>query len=96
VTPTISNFAVQKKIHRTDKLKVSGYGATILAAGYLRDQYRGLTIPIKSHEDFIWIANGVPGFGQVTVRLLVKARGNIELIYDSLKGGYYATSADLN
>jgi hypothetical protein len=95
VTPTISNFAVQKKIHRTDKLKVGGGGARILAAGYLRDQYRGLTTPIKSHEDFIWIANGVPGFGQVTVRLLVEGQGNIELIYDSLKGGYYTSSAEL-
>ena len=95
VTPTISNFAVQKKIHRTDKLKVAGNGADILAAGYLRDQYRGLTTPIKAHDDFIWIANGIPGFGQVTLRLLVKGQGNIELIYDSLKGGYYTTTAAL-
>ena len=95
VTPTISNFAVQKKIHRADKLRIEGNGAQILAAGYLRDKHQGLVTPIESHEDFIWIDNGVPGFGQVTLRLLVKGQEDIELIYDSLKGGYYTSSAEL-
>jgi len=46
-------------------------------------------------KNFLWIESGVPSFGKVDYRLLVKGKGNIKLIYDSLKGGYYTKNTNL-
>jgi hypothetical protein len=94
VTPTISSLAVQKKIHRADHVKIDGK-ASLRAAGILTDKYRGTTQKIDTRDDSIWITSGISSFGTLNLRLLVKGKGEIELIYDSLKGGYYTTTASL-
>ncbi len=96
VSPTITYLALQKKLHRLDRLRVEGQSATILAAGLLTDRFRNLTKEIKTHDDFIWLDNGVPGFGRVELRLIVKASGKINLVFDSLKGGYKTQAVSLN
>ncbi|MCK4495681.1 MAG: hypothetical protein KAU91_04980 [Candidatus Aminicenantes bacterium] len=93
VTPTISAQAIQKKLHRVDRLKIEGKNIKLLAAGYLTDRFRGTTRKIKTNKDFIWVESGVPSFGRLDFRLLVKGNGSIKLIYDSLKGGYYTKEA---
>jgi len=95
VTPTISNQAVQKKLHRADRFKVEGKNIKLVAAGRLTDRFRGLTQKVKTRENFIWVESGVPSFGKVNYRLLVKGKGDVKLIYDSLKGGYYTKTAAL-
>ncbi len=94
VTPTISSLAVQKKIHRADRFKIDGT-ASLRAAGFLTDKYREITQKIDTKEDSLWIQNGVPSFGTINLRLLVKGKGEIELIYDSLKGGTYTNTVTL-
>lgn len=94
VTPTISTLALQKKIHRSDKFKIEG-NARLIAAGFLRDKYRDISQKIKTADNSMWIETGVPSFGKIFLRLLVRGKGNIQMIYDSLKGGYYTTSAAL-
>jgi len=95
VTPTISDIAIQKKLHRSDRLKIEGVNVKLLAAGRVIDRFRGITQKIKTYKNSFWIKSGVPSFGRVDYRLLVKGKGNIKLIYDSLKGGYYTTAATL-
>jgi hypothetical protein len=95
VTPTISALAVQKKLHRTDKLKIEGKNTKLLAAGVLVDEFQGTTTKLKPYKNFVWIARGIPGFGKITYRLLVKGSGDINLVYDSLKGGYYTKAVTL-
>ena len=95
VTPTISAQAIQKKLHRTDRLKVEGKNIKLLAAGRLTDNFRGITQKVKICENFIWIERGVPSFGSINYRFLVKGKGSIRLIYDSLKGGYYTKTTTL-
>ncbi len=95
VTPTISAQAVQKKLHRADRLKVEGQNIKLVAAGRLFDKYRGITSKVKTRDNYIWIESGVPSFGRVEYRFLVEGKGNIKLIYDSLKGGYYTKSVTL-
>jgi hypothetical protein len=95
VTPTISAQAVQKKLHRADRLKVEGQSIKLVAAGRLFDKYRGITNKVKTRENYIWVESGVPSFGRVEYRFLVEGKGNIKLIYDSLKGGYYTKSVAL-
>ena len=94
VTPTMSALAVQKKIHRADRLKIDGT-VRLRAAGFLTDKYRGITQKIDTKDESIWITSGIPSFGTVHLRLLVRGKGDIDLIYDSLKGGYYTTTATL-
>lgn len=95
VTPTISAEAMQKKLHRADRFKVEGKNVKLLAAGFLTDPFRGITKNIKILENSFWVDSGVPSFGKVDFRLLVKGKGNIQLTYDSLKGGYYTVQKDL-
>jgi len=94
VTPTISSIANQKKLHRSDRLKIKG-PAILTASGYLRDRYRGTTEKIDASDNTIWIASGIPGFGRINLRLLLRGKGEIELIYDSLKGGTYTSTVTL-
>ncbi|MBU1185754.1 MAG: peptidase M14 [Acidobacteria bacterium] len=95
LTPSISQIAIQKKIHRADKFTLEGKNVKILAAGYLTDKFRDLTQPIKTQDNFFWVENGVRGHGRIDIRLLVKGRGNVSLTYDSLKGGFQQAETDL-
>lgn len=95
VTPTISDIAIQKKLHRSDRLKIEGENVKLLAAGLLTDRFRRITQKIKTYKNSFWIKSGVPSFGRVDYCLLVKGKGNIKLIYDSLKGGYYTKASAL-
>ena len=95
VTPTISFVAQQKKLHRGDRFQIDGSNVKLLAAGRLMDKYRGITQKIETQKDFLWVKSGIPSFGRVVYRLLVQGKGEMKLIYDSLKGGYYTTTANL-
>jgi hypothetical protein len=95
VTPSISAVAHEKKLHRPDRIKVEGKNVKLLASGRLTDRFRGITQKVKTREDLIWIESGVPGFGKVDYRLLVKGKGSIKIIYDSLKGGYLTKTVTL-
>lgn len=96
VTPTISAIAMQKKLHRGDRLKIEGKNAKLLAAGWLTDRFRGLTRKIKPYKNYIWVNSGIPSYGRVSFRLLLEGKGDIKLIFDSLKGGYYTKTIALN
>ena len=95
VTPTISFIAQQKKLHRGDRFEVDGKNVKLLAAGRLMDKYRNITQKIETQGNFLWINTGIPSFGRVVYRLLVQGKGEMKLIYDSLKGGYYTTATNL-
>jgi len=86
VTPTISAAALQKRLHRLDRIVV-GSGARLLAAGIVIDPYRNQTRPCRVLKNAFW-ADGIPGFGRTEFRLMIEGRGSVEVAYDSLKGGY--------
>ncbi|RPI21410.1 MAG: peptidase M14, partial [Acidobacteria bacterium] len=87
VTPTVAGIARQKKLHRLDRLVIEGEKTKLVAAGQLTDKDRGLTRQLKTRENVLWMDGGTPGFGQSEVRLLLRGKGDIKLVYDSLKGG---------
>lgn len=95
VTPSISGVAVQKKLHRTDRLTVKGKTAHLVGAGQIVDRFQGRTRKLKTGPGFLWVENGVPGFGRIELRLLVQGSGQVELVYDSLKGGYHTKTIRL-
>lgn len=94
VTPSISAQALQKKLHRLDRLRVEGKKVELVAAGQLTDRYRNLSRNIKVQKNSFWV-EGIPGFGKVDFRLILKGEGKIDLVYDSLKGGYYKKTINL-
>lgn len=94
VTPSISFQAIQRKLHRADMLKVEGK-ARLISAGILTDRFRELAEPLKVRKNYIQVENGIPGFGQVDFRLLLEGSGEVNLIYDSLKGGYLEQKINL-
>jgi hypothetical protein len=87
VTPSLAAVAFQNKLHRPDRLTIAGSGIELVAAGEVFDKFHNLTRKIKTQNNGIWLENGIPGFGRVELRLLVKGRDTLELAYDSLKGG---------
>jgi hypothetical protein len=90
----MSSLAIQKKIHRADRFKIDGE-ARLRAAGFVTDKYREITQKVETRDESVWITSGVSSFGTINLRLLVKGKGEIELIYDSLKGGTYTITASL-
>jgi hypothetical protein len=95
VTPSLAALTAQKKLHRADRLSLTGPKVELVAAGQIVDRFRNLTRKIKIHKNALWLENGVPGFGRIELRLMVKGGGEAELIYDSLKGGYKTKSIGL-
>ncbi|MGQ9470870.1 MAG: M14 family metallopeptidase [Candidatus Aminicenantales bacterium] len=95
VTPTMAAIAIQHKLHRPDEVRLVGQNVKILAAGYLQDEFRGLTQPIKIRQNKVPIDNGVPGFGRVNLRLLIEGSGKIQVVYDSLRGGLKSKTLNL-
>lgn len=95
ITPSISFIAIQKKLHRVDRFKVEGKGVRLLAAGLLTDRYRGITKKAECRKNAFWVEPGIPGFGAVDFRLLIKGKGNLTLVYDSLKGGCHKKAITL-
>ena len=79
--------ALQKRLHRVDRFVVQG-GARLLAAGTITDPFRNQTRPSKVLQNVFWADSGVPGFGRMEFRLMIEGKGAVELVYDSLKGGY--------
>ena len=88
VTPSITAVALQNKLHRVDQIRIEGKEAQLVAAGLLVDQFHNLTRKIKTVKNSFWSESGIPSFGRVDYRLIVKGSGSIDIIYDSLKGGY--------
>ena len=76
-------------MHRVDRFMIANKNVKLLAAGKLTDRFRNITQKIKTNKNFFWVERGIPGFGKADFRLLVQGKGDINLIYDSLKGGYH-------
>jgi hypothetical protein len=93
VTPSISFQARQNRLHRSDRLHLEG--AQLLAAGNLIDKYHGETSRVETRDNMFWVKDGIPGFGTVEFRLIVKGSSRVKLTYDSLKGGYLTTEIEL-
>jgi hypothetical protein len=94
MTPSMSAQAAQKKLYRPDRLTVEG--GELLTAGTIVDEFQNLTQKVETNKkNFVGIENGVPGFGRVELRLLVKGLDKVNLVFESLKGGVASKSVTL-
>jgi hypothetical protein len=93
--PTMSAQAIAKKLYRADVLRLAAKDARLVAAGELTDADRGLTKALEVRRNGVFVERGVQGFGIRELRLLVRAKGPVTLVYDSLKGGAYEKAVTL-
>jgi hypothetical protein len=95
VMPTMSAQTIAKKLYRADVLRLATKDARLVAAGELTDADRGLTKALDVRSNGVFVERGVQGFGIRELRLLVRAKGSVTLVYDSLKGGTYEKAVTL-
>jgi len=87
IMPTISFQALSKKIHRLDLIKVEGKGVEVVSVGEVKDEHRHQVELLKHIKNRIWL-KGINGFQKKDFEWIIKGKGKIAIIYDSLKGGY--------
>lgn len=84
--PSVSAVARENKLHRLDLASVKGESATVVASGVVRDVLRD-RIDLQRHRPHRLEVPGVPSEGYRRLFFLVRGEGEVELRYDSLKGG---------
>ncbi|NQU84856.1 MAG: hypothetical protein HQ541_03770, partial [Mariniphaga sp.] len=100
VAPTITEKAARNNVVRPDLLTLEG-NVDIISAGWIddpkTDEYLNpVTREIDQHDlKRIMIRNGQPGKTSRTIQYVVKGKGNVNINYDSVKGGTVSTSFDV-
>ena len=89
VTPTILALAERHKAVRPDLLLLSGAGATVVAAGWVRDRFQPGITDLVDQQDLsrILVRNGLPGRTTRVVEYLVRGGTSVTVTYDTAKGG---------
>jgi hypothetical protein len=87
--PSILAKAQRNNVVRPDLLLLSGAGSTIVAAGWVRDRFRGGATDLIDQQDLarILVRNGQPGRTTRVIEYLVRGGRSVTLTYDSAKGG---------
>jgi hypothetical protein len=92
VAPTITGRAAKNNVVRPDLITLDG-DVEIISASWITsketfDYLKPITSFIKQEElNRIMIRNGHPGKTSRTLQYLVKGKGDIDITYDSVKGG---------
>jgi hypothetical protein len=87
LTPTILTLAERHRAVRPDLVTLSG--ATVVAAGWVRDRFRPGASDLIDQKDLsrILVRNGQPGRATRVLEYLVRGSGSVTVTYDSAKGG---------
>ena len=100
VVPTITEKAAQNNVVRPDLLTFEG-NMDIISAGWvndpLTDEYLKPVTREIDQQDLkrIIIRNGHPGKTSRTIQYIVKGKGNVNITYNSVKGGIVSTSFEV-
>lgn len=88
IIPTITAMARQKGIGRRDRLTCSGASAKVAAAGsvssFLSDARWS---PVEHEPHRLWVDGGIGGKSSSLFRFIVEGTGEVQLVYESEKGG---------
>ena len=91
LVPTILSKAQRNHVVRPDLLRLDAGGATIVAAGWVRDRFRPGSTDLIDQKDLsrILVRNGQPGRTTRMIEYLVRSTPgrSVTLTYDSAKGG---------
>jgi hypothetical protein len=99
LVPTILSKAQRNHVVRPDLLRLDAAGATIVAAGWVRDRFRPGSTDLIDQKDLsrILVRNGQPGRTTRMIEYLVRSTPgrSVTLTYDSAKGGQPAVTIPL-
>jgi hypothetical protein len=89
LTPTILARAAANQVVRPDILSVSGKGIEVVSAGWVKDRFKPDATLLIDQNDLkrILVRNGHPGRATRVVEYIVRGSGEMEIAYDSVKGG---------
>ena len=100
IVPPITEKAAQNNVVRPDLLTFEG-NMDIISAGWvndpLTDEYLKPVTREIDQQDLkrIIIRNGHPGKTSRTIQYIVKGKGNVNITYNSVKGGIVSTSFEV-
>lgn len=94
--PTRSALAANKEMGEPDLLTISGDGATVVAGGIATDRFKKSEVRLVEHEPARLLLNdGIPSFGRLTVRWIVRGSGKVNIQFISEKHPPLSASAQL-
>lgn len=85
VIPTRSAVAVKNGLGRPDLATVTGENVKVIAAGTVSDEFKDVADLVERDPEHLWIPT--LKYGHIHLQWLVKGQGEIEVKYDSIKGG---------
>ncbi|MBL8693597.1 MAG: peptidase M14 [Planctomycetes bacterium] len=84
--PTRAALASQKKMGLPDLLTIAGDGVTVVAGGIASDPFRKNEVSLVEREPArLLLDDGVGSFGRLTVRWIVRGKGNATIRFESEK-----------
>jgi hypothetical protein len=84
--PSRSAIAAGKGMGEPDLLTLSGDGLTVVAGGIATDRFKKTEVNLVEHEPARLLLNdGVPGYGRLTARWIVKGTGTATVRFASEK-----------
>lgn len=90
--PSVPGVVLQNRIHRPDLATLTG--AKVLASGRVTDPLKDTRV-YQEHRPGRLLVEGVPGHGTTTLFFLVQGNGEVQVTYDSIKGGVLTTTIPL-
>ncbi|RMH16360.1 MAG: peptidase M14 [Acidobacteria bacterium] len=90
--PSVTAWARQNKIHRLDVATVRG--ARVLASGLVEDRFLD-RVELQEHRPERLMVPGVMGLSSRRLFFLLAGKGEVEVTYDSVKGGTIRTTVRL-
>jgi hypothetical protein len=87
--PTILAKAAANQVVRPDILSVSGKSVEVVSAGWVKDRFKPEATQLIDQSDLtrILVRNGHPGRTTRVIEYIVRGSGDMEVAYDSVKGG---------
>lgn len=86
LVPTRSAQDVKNNINRADRISLDGKQIEVLAGGVLDDPLLDISKDQKFQPQTLKV-NSIPGMGSMTVKWIVKGKGDYTIVADALKGG---------
>jgi hypothetical protein len=84
--PSRSGIAASKGMGEPDLLTIAGEGLTVVAGGIATDRFRKTEVSLVEHEPArLRLNDGVPGYGRLTARWIVKGTGTATVKFVSEK-----------
>lgn len=92
VIPSMTTKAKNNKLHRKDLATIKG--GKVLASGVVQNQFFN-KVSLQENRPERLMVDGIDGMSTKTLYFLIEGKGDVEITYDSLKGGTHRKKISL-